>query len=105
MLDKAGLEKKMEERGFIVYAYIGSTKIQFITDSMYKQNDTGRRTKPIINIIVDLENGEFNCIYNVEHSINTLQSPACSPVMNDTHFDRIVSVFESQAKWLSLLKG
>ena len=104
MLDKQVVIDKMKEHKFIVYAYIGKTKIQFISSHMYdifyKENTSARKRIPIINIIVDLEKDEFVCIYNVSESLNTLNTPSCGSFLNDEHFDSIVSKFEVHAKWL-----
>lgn len=104
MLNKEEVIEKMKDRGFVVYSSMGKTKIQFISDHMYdvfyEEKIPLRKRIPIINIIVDLENDEFLCIYNVKGSINTLNTPSCGSVLNDDHFDNIVSRFETQAKWL-----
>ena len=60
-----------------------------------------RQQMPIINVLVNLENGHFSCVYNLSKSLNTLNTPECSLVMDDKHFDNIVGKFENQAKWLS----
>lgn len=107
MLNKELIRDKMKERGFITYATIGDSKIQFISEHMYnihyEENTPVRQRKPVINIIVDLEKEEFQCIYNINKSIDSLTSPYCGSVLNDNHFDNIVSRFESEAKWLSRL--
>jgi len=104
MLDKQEVEDKMKERGFTVYSYIGKTRIQFVSkhmyDPYYNENTLPRKRMPVINIIVDLENDEFSCIYNIQESINTLNTGSCGSIMNDSHFDKIVCQFESHAKWL-----
>lgn len=104
MLDKKIVEDKMKERGFTAYSYIGKTKIQFVSsrmyDSHYAEKVPPRERMPIINVVVDLENDEFSCIYVIPQSINTLNTGSCSPVLNDEHFDNIVCKFETQAKWL-----
>lgn len=107
MLDKELVKEKMKERGFIVYANIGDTKIHFVSEQMYdityEKRVPPRERIPVINVMIDLEKNEFNCIYNVNKSINTLNSPPCSPVMDDSHFDNIVSRFETHAKWMARL--
>lgn len=104
MLERKLVEEKMRERGFTVYATINGAKLQFVSKHMYDFSYEDRtppsQREPIINILVNLENGEFECFYNVEKSINKLICPKCSPVMNDEHFDRIVMKFETEAKWL-----
>jgi hypothetical protein len=104
MLDKQEVENKMKERGFTAYCYVGLTKIQFVSSHMYDMNyeekTPPRKRMPIINIIVDLKKEEFQCIYNIKQSINTLNTPTCGSVLNDDHFDNIVCKFETQAKWL-----
>jgi len=104
MLDKQELIHKMQERGFTVYANIGKAKIQFISSHMYdihyKENTLPRKRIPIINIIVDLEYNEFECIYNINESTNTLNTGICGSILNDKHFDNIVGKFESHAKIL-----
>jgi hypothetical protein len=109
MLDKNIVEEKIKERGFVTYASIGKTKIQFISEHMYqhqenKEKASWRDKKPTINIIVDLEKDEFTCIYNINNSFNTLNCPSCGSVLNNDHFDRIVCEFELQAKWLERLR-
>lgn len=105
MLDKELVVKKMKERGFTVYANIGNTKVQFVSEHMYDTsyviNTPKRKQTPIINVLVDLDKDEFECQYNVSGSLNVLKTPSCGPVLNDTHFDNIVCKFESHAKWLS----
>lgn len=107
MLDKSLVIQKMKERGFTVYASMGGTKIHFVSEHMYDtsyENRVPLRERiPVINIIVDLEKDEFKCIYNLNKSIDTLNSPSCGSVMNDDHFNKIVSKFESEAKWLARL--
>lgn len=107
MLDKEIIKEKMKERGFIVYATIGKSKIQFVSEYMYdwkyEENTPPRQRKPVINVFVDLEKDEFQCAYNLSKSIDSLTSPSCGSAMNDNHFDNIVSRFESEAKWLSKL--
>ena len=107
MLERKIVEEKMNERGFTVYATINGSKLQFISKHMYDFGYEDRtlpsQRQPVINVLVNLENGEFECLYNMSKSINKLTSPKCSPVMNDEHFDRIVMKFESEAKWLSKL--
>ena len=104
MLDKELVINKMKERGFIIYANIGKTKIQFISSHMYnthnEENKPLRKKMPIINIIVDLEYDEFYGIYNIKESINTLNLPVCGSVLNDNHFDSKVCKFELHAKLL-----
>ena len=105
MLGKELVVQKMRERGFVVYASIGSTKIHFVSermyDSSYEDRVPPRERIPVINVIIDLEKDEFQCIYNLNQSINTLNSPSCGSVMDDNHFDKIVVKFELQAKWLA----
>lgn len=105
MLNRELVEKRMKERGFTVYAHMGTTRIQFVSEHMYDTNyiiDTPKRKQmPIINIVVDLDKDEFECQYNVGGSLNMLKTPSCGSVLNDEHFDRIVCKFESHAKWLS----
>lgn len=107
MLDRKLIEDKMKERGFVVYSTIGSTNLQFISEHMYdfnyEEKTSPRQRKPVINIIVNLRNEEFECFYNLSKSINQLKSPKCSPIMSDEHFDKIVTRFETEAKWLSRL--
>src|SRR5690606_37488287 len=106
---KKEVVNKMEERGFTEYSTIGKTKIHFVSSHMYdvfyneKTRPRARERVPIINIIVDLEKDEFQCIYNIKESINTLSTPFCGSVLNDEHFDRIVGKFESHAKWMERL--
>jgi len=104
MLNKQEVIDKMKERGFTIYANIGKTKIQFISSHMYdihyKENTSLRDRIPIINIIVELEYDEFQCIYNINESINTLNTGICGSILNDKHFDNIVCKFESHAKIL-----
>jgi len=102
MLDKEIVIKKMQERGFTVYAHMNLNWIHFISNHMY---ETNRRKEPVINIIVDLEKDEFKCIYNVHMSINTLNTPTCGSVLNDNHFDSIVGKIETHAKWLERITG
>lgn len=101
------LEEKMNERGFVVYATVGMMKLQFVSKHMYNSSyvDTTppRQRKPVINIIVNLETEEFQCVFNLNNSIDTLNAPVCGSVMSDKHFDRIVTKFESEAKWMSML--
>lgn len=108
MLDRKTVEDKMLERGFTVYAFIGKTKIQFVSKHMYnfsyKDITPPSQRKPIINVVVDLSDESFKCAYMIEGSINSLNSPECSPVMDDVHFNRVVSKFESQAKWMEKFK-
>lgn len=107
MLDKELVKQKMKERGFVVYATIGSTKLHFISEHMYdmtyEKRVPPRERVPVINVMIDLEKDEFSCVYNISGSINSLNSPPCSPVMDDSHFDNIVSRFESHAKWMARL--
>ena len=102
MLNKKEIEEKMQERGFTSYAVINNTQIQFISAHMYdyKIEVSKREQMPVINVVVNLETEEFYCLYNVPSSINMLKTPICGSVMNDKHFDRIVSKFELHAKRL-----
>lgn len=103
MLDKEQVIQKMNERGFVVHSYIGDNSILFLSDQIHNPNykDIPARQKPaIINIVTNLEKDEYQCTYNIPGSINKLQTPWCGPILNDSHFDNIVSVFESQAKWM-----
>ena len=107
MLDKAHVTEKMKERGFIVYAHLGNSSIHFVSERMYDTTYADKVPKreriPVINITVDLEKDQFECVYNLDKSITTLKTPPCGPVMSDTQFDKIVSRFESEAKWISRL--
>lgn len=98
MLDKSIVEKKMKERGFTVYATMGKVELHFISSHMYSVSDNS--DKPIINVIVNLENGNFQGLYNIKESINTLQTAKCGSVMNDEHFDKIIMKLETHAKIL-----
>ena len=106
-LDKKTVVAKMKERGFVVYATVNSTKIHFVSahmyDSHYEEKVQPRDRVPVFNVIVNLDNGEFECLYNIAGSINMMCVPACSPVMDDDHFDHIVSKFEAQIKWMARL--
>jgi hypothetical protein len=105
MLDKDKVIEKMEERGFTVYAHMGNSSIQFVSAHMYTTSKKRtKRESPVINIIVDLEKDEFSCFYNIDNSINTLQAPPCSPVLDNKHFDGIVSKFEAHAGWMEKLR-
>lgn len=107
MLNKDLVIQKMKERGFVVYASMGNSVIQFVSKHMYETSYEDKVSLkeriPIINIIVDLEKDEFRCIYNLSKSIDTLNSPSLGSVMNDNHFDKLVLKFESEAKWMSIL--
>lgn len=108
MLNKKEVVNKMKERGFTEYS-TSKTKIHFVSSHMYdvdvfyNEKTPPRKKMPIINIIVDLEKDEFQCIYNIKKSINTLSTPFCGSVLNDEHFDKIVGKFESHAKWMERL--
>lgn len=104
MLDKNVVIAKMRERGFTVYAHVGVSTIQFVSAHMYQREQQKVPLDPVINIFVNLETGEFRCIYNIPSSINTLNCPNCSPVMDDDQFDRMVSTFELHAKWMERLR-
>lgn len=101
--------EKMKERGFTVYAAMGDTKIHFVSERMYdfsyESRVLPRNRVPVINVVVNLTNDEFECTFNVPSSINQLRCGPCGSVMSDDHFDNIVAKFESHAKWLSRLVG
>lgn len=107
MLDKKLVEEKMKERGFTVYASMGNTKVHFISKHMYDmayEEETPQRQRiPVINIIINLDTEEFQCIYNISQSTDKLDSGMCGSVMNDKHFNRIVAKFELEAKWMARL--
>lgn len=97
-LNKEEVKVKMEERGFTVFATMPPHGIQFISAHMFEM---GGKKGPAINIVVDIEQDEFECIYNVPGSLNILKTPKCGSLMNDDHFDRIVCKFESHVRWLA----
>ena len=108
MLNKDIVIDLMKSREFVVYTTtVGGNQIQFVSAHMYnvnyEKNTPLRKRMPIYNVLVNLWTGEFKCVYNVNNSINSLQTPWCGPVTNDKHFDNIVSTFEVQAKWLEKL--
>lgn len=94
--------EKMKERNFMMYATIGKTTLHFVSDHMYAGLDSTNKD-PVINVIVNLETEEFECVYNLEGSFNSLKTPMCGSVMKDDNFDRIVCRFEVQAKWMARL--
>lgn len=102
MLDKDLVEEKMEERGFTIYSYRGTSIIHFVSEHMYdtdyKDRVPRKEQMPIITVLVNLERDEFECTYNC--GLNFLKTPKCGSVLNDEHFDKIVTQFESQAKCL-----
>lgn len=101
-LKKDELIAKMKERGFDMYSY-GSKTIHFLTTPVSVSDLTSQqihRLPPAIDVIVNLEKEEFECAYNIPESINSLRTPSCGSVMDDKHFDHIVSKFESQAWWM-----
>lgn len=108
MLERNLIEKKMNERGFTLYSSENNIFLTFVSshmyDSSYIEKTPKRKQMPIINIIVNLEKDEFKCNYNIDKSINSLNSPWCGSILNDEHFDNIVGIFESQAKWLSMIE-
>ena len=105
-LDKETVVKKMGERGFVVYSQNGSSIVHFVSKHMYElaYKEPVKKTQyPVINIIVDIENDKFQCLYQLEKSLTQLKTPKCGSVMNDAHFDRIVGQFETEAKWMARL--
>lgn len=107
MLSLKEIEDIMDERGFSPFAYLGDNMIHFVSKKLYNPIPVTNRHKntPIFNVIVNRENEEFECIYHIEKSINTIQTPKCGSVMKDDHFDRIVIPFEQQIRWMARLSS
>lgn len=82
-MDKEQIKKLAADRGFIEFATIKTPKtckIQFLD-------------RVGINLIVNVDNKEFELVYNVPHSIFSLSCPTCSPFDNDEHFNRLYKKF------------
>lgn len=101
MIDKQYMINIMEQRGFTPSSYGGNTVINFISKEIHDINNNPRR-HPIINIRVWLDSEEFQGIYCVGTSINTIQTPKCGSILLDDHFDRIIMKLEDQARIMEL---
>jgi len=101
MIDKQYMINIMEQRGFTPSFYGGDTIINFISKEIHDINNNPRRC-PIIGIKVWLDSEEFQGIYCVRTSINTIQTPKCGSVLLDEHFDRIIMKLEDQARIMEL---
>jgi len=96
MLRREEILELMQKRGYVEYAFINKNKIQFLSDHMIR----GQIDKPTINIIVNMNDGSFECIYNVPLGINKLITPKCGSVTNDKHFEKIINKFMKSVNWL-----
>ena len=81
--------RRMIERGFVLYS-VGANYV-FMTP---------HTESPVISVKVNLETCEFQGVYVVPGSMNTLETPWCGDVLNDKHFDRIIGKLMRHAKIL-----
>ena len=96
VLDKDTIIAKMKERSFSM-AYCGMSgdeiiSIDFISEGVCQR---GKTWIPSFICKVNLVKEEFEMLYTVPHSINMLRTPVCGSVMNDDHFERILTKFEN----------
>ena len=74
-----------EGKGFQMYATLGGTRLQFI-------DEFG------INLIVDIDNLEFELLYLVPKSIFRFITPKCSPFNNEEHFKSMYRKFRKEVR-------
>ena len=71
------------ERGFDLYATLGGTRLQFM-------DELG------VNLLVTIENLEFELLYLVPTSIFRFVTPTCSPFDNEEHFNKMYRKFKRE---------
>jgi len=102
---KKEIISKMEERGYTVS--FESRNSQDETDSisfLYFPTEKEKKERfpiPSYSVTVWVKNGNFQFTYAINNSIDVLQSPKCSPVMDDEHFYRLAMHFEREAAVLA----
>lgn len=70
-----------EKRRFTLWATISGRYLQFMD-------------RFGINLIVEIETGEFELKWSIPKSIFTVECPSCSPFSNDEHFYKIYRKFK-----------
>ena len=102
-MTKAEIIDLMEKRGFALNMTSkdgdGKDTLYFLSEPVYK---TDRKTYwiPPVGCAVYLESGEFQLAYAVPKGINRLETPKCSALDNDKHFDNICGKFENAVQVL-----
>lgn len=77
-----------------------TTSLNFISEPVYHRHRKDQIVVPSFNCTVYPKSGEFDFTYMVPGSINKLETPKCSPVGNEEHFNRICVKFESMVQVL-----
>ena len=75
----------------------GKGELQILEFLFIPENKKERFLIPAYCCSVDVEKESFSFSYTVPGSTNKLVMGNASPLWNDEHFDRLASLFESQA--------
>lgn len=102
-MTKAEIIELMEKRGFTLNMTSkdgdGKETCHFLSEPVYK-TDGETYLIPPVGCAVYLETGEFQLMYAVPKGINRLETPKCSALDNDKHFDNICGKFENAVQVL-----
>lgn len=102
-MTKAEIIELMEKRGFALNMTSkdgdGKDTLYFLSEPVYK-TDGKTYWIPPVGCAVYLETDEFQLAYAVPKGINRLETPKCSALDNDKHFDSICGKFENAVQVL-----
>lgn len=102
-MTKAEIIELMGRRGFNLNMTSrdgdGKETLHFLSEPVYK-TDGKTYWIPPVGCVIYLETGEFQFVYAVPKSINRLETPKCSALDNDRHFDNICGKFENTVQVL-----
>jgi len=105
MKQRKPLSKKMNERGYTESFEHRNSQDETVSISFLYMPDEESNDKrfpvPSYSVTVWVKDGDFQFTYAMANSIDVLQSPKCSPVMNDEHFYRLAIRFEREAAVLA----
>lgn len=87
------VDELMKKRGFTLGARRGDGI------RMYSYTDIERTPRFIVSVIP--ERNEFKFTYKHLKSINSIETPWCSPIKNKEHFKRILRVFKN---WVNAIE-
>lgn len=101
MLELSEIKDLMGNYGFTEsMRYMKGDDVQSIDFLSKEEVHAGHVITPSYMCTVTLGNGNFKFFYAVSKSTNKLETPDCSPVTNEKHFERIRSKFEKAVRAL-----